>query len=221
MKDIGKKLLLFIFVYIIYQNIFYIILVPEIYSIPIYVVYLLTAYMFTLADTLIRSIPEEKHASKIFDILLLSMLLLSPFFLIGAFLENTLLISQIFPFWNNIIISYLGFILYITGALLIFVARTQLGRFGSAELSTEEDHQLFTQGIYKYIRNPMYSGGLIATVGFCLVFRCIITLIIIFIYTFLVYRMRIIEEEKILLNKFGKDYEEYKKKTKKLIPFLY
>ncbi len=221
MKDFVKKLLLFIIVYLIYQNIFYIILVPEIYSIPIYVIYLLTAYMFTLTDTLIRSLPEEKRASKIFDILILTMLLLSPFFLIGAYFENKLFISQILPFWDNIVISYIGFILYLTGSLLILVARVQLGRFGTAELSTEKDHQLFTQGVYKYIRNPMYSGGLIATIGFCLVFRCIITLIIIFTYTFLVYRMRLIEEERILLEKFGKQFEEYKGKTKKLIPFLY
>ena len=221
MKDIVKKLLLFIFVYIIYQNIFYLILVPQIYSIPIYVVYLLIAYMFTLVDTLIRSIPEEKRASKIFDILILTMLLLSPFFLIGAFLENKFLISQILPFWDNIIISYFGFILFLIGSLLILVARAQLGRFGTAELNTEEDHQLYSEGVYKHIRNPMYSGGLIATIGFCLVFRCIIILIIMFIYTFLIYRMRIIEEERILLEKFGKEFEEYKKKTKKLIPFLY
>jgi len=221
MKDFVKKLLLFIIVYLIYQNIFYIILVPEIYSIPIYVVYLLTAYMFTLTDTLIRSLPEEKRASIIFDILILTMLLLSPFFLIGAYFENKLFISQILPFWDNIIISYIGFILYLTGSLLILVARVQLGRFGTAELSTEQDHQLFTEGVYKYIRNPMYSGGLIATIGLCLVFRCIITLIIVFTYTFMVYRMRLIEEERILLEKFGKQFEEYKRKTKKLIPFLY
>ena len=221
MKDLGKKILLFIFVYLVYQNIFYIILVPQIYTIPIYVIYLITAYMFTLVDTLIRSIPEEKKASKIFDILILIMLLLSPFFLIGAFFENEFFITHIFPFWDNIIISYLGFILFITGSLLILIARAQLGRFGTAELSIEENHQLFTEGVYKYIRNPMYSGGLIATIGFCLVFRCIIILIIMFIYTFLVYRMRINEEERILLEKFGKEFEEYKKKTKKLIPLLY
>jgi len=221
MKDLTKKFLLFIFIYIIYQNIFYIILVPEIYSIPIYVVYLLSAYMFTLADTLIRSLPEEKHASKIYDILILMMLLLSPFFLIGAYLENTLLISQIFPLWDNVIISYIGFIFYLTGAILTLISRAQLGRFGTAELSTEKDHQLFTQGVYKYIRNPMYSGGLIATIGFCLVFRCIITLFIMFIYTFFVYRMRIIEEERILLAKFGQEFEDYKRKTKRLLPFLY
>ncbi|MFW9826288.1 MAG: methyltransferase family protein [Candidatus Thorarchaeota archaeon] len=221
MKDIVKKLLLFIIVYLIYQNIFYMIFIPEIYSIPIYVLYLITAYMFTLVDTLIRSIPEEKKASKIFDILILFMLLLNPFFLIGAFLENKLLLSKIFPFWDNIIISYIGFLLFLIGSLLILVARVQLGRFGTAELKIEEDHQLFVEGVYKYIRNPMYSGGLIATIGFCLVFRCIITLIVMFTYTFLVYRMRINEEEKILQEKFGKEFEAYKNKTKNLIPFIY
>ncbi len=221
MKDFGKKLALFIFLYVIYQNIFYLLFVPEIYSIPLYVLYLLTAYMITLVDTLLRSIPQQRNVSKLFDFLILTMLLLSPFFLIGAFYENKLFISQLIPFWDNIIISYVGFSLYISGGLLIIVARAQLGRFGTGELITEEDHQLITQGVYNYIRNPMYSGGLIATIGFCLVFRCIITLIIMFVYYFLLIRMRINEEERILEKKFGEKFEEYKKNTKKLIPFLY
>jgi len=149
------------------------------------------------------------------------MLLLSPFSLIGAYYENKVFISQIIPLWDSIIISYVGFILYLSGGLLIIVARAQLGRFGTASLITEEDHQLFTEGVYNYIRNPMYSGALISTIGFCLVFRCIIILIIMFMYSFLVFRMRINEEERILDEKFGNKFKEYKKRTKKLIPFLY
>ncbi len=221
MKDLGKKILFFIFIYLIYQNIFYLLLVPGIYIEPIYVIYLLMAYIFTLVDTLIRSIPKERHESKIFSFLILLMLLLSPFFLIGAFLENQWFISQILPFWDNILVSYVGFILYLAGSLLVIVSRAQIGRFGTGELITEEDHQLITHGVYSQIRNPMYSGALIATVGFCLVFRCIITLIIMFIYSFLIYRMRIIEEEKILKDKFGSKFEDYKNKTKRLIPFIY
>ncbi|MFW9822310.1 MAG: methyltransferase family protein [Candidatus Thorarchaeota archaeon] len=221
MKELLTKLIFFILIYLVYQNICYIFLVPQIYVNPIYVVYLIIAYLFTLADTLIRSIPEQRHSSKIFSLLILIMILSSPFFLIAAFIENTYLILNFFPLWDHIYISYLGFILYISGSLLVVVARVQLGRFGTGELITEEDHRLFTQGAYTYIRNPMYSGALIATIGFCLVFRCIITLIIMFLFNFLIFRMRIVEEEKILLEKFGDTFEEYRKKTKRLVPFLY
>ncbi|MFX0167325.1 MAG: methyltransferase family protein [Promethearchaeota archaeon] len=221
MKDLGKKLLFFVFVYLVYQNIFYILFVPKIYSNSLYVLYLLTAYLITLTDTLIRSIPQQRSESKLFDFLLLTILLLSPFFLIGAYYENKLLISKIIPLWDNINISYVGFTLYLSGGLLTIVARAQIGRFGTGELITEEDHQLITHGVYNYIRNPMYSGTLIATIGFCLVFRCIITLIVMFLYYFLIFRMRIKEEERILVEKFGKEFQEYKNRTKKLIPFLY
>lgn len=221
MKDLGKKLALFIFLYIIYQNIFYILFIPEIYSIPVFVMYLITAYIFTLGDTLLRSITQQKHTSKLYNFLILTMIILSPFFLIGAYYENIILISRIFPFWDNIILSYVGFSIYISGGLLIIIARAQIGRFGTGKLITEEDHQLITQGVYSYIRNPMYFGSLIAIIGFCLVFRCVITLIIMFIYYFLIFRMRILEEERILEKKFGQSYEDYKKRTKKLIPFLY
>lgn len=221
MRNLGKKLVVFVLLYLVYQNFFFILLAPEIYLVPMYVIYLLMGYTFTLADTLIRSLTEEKSSSKIFNFLILLMILLSPFFLIGAYYENILFISQFIPFWNHIIISYIGFCLYLSGGLLTIVARTQLGRFGTAELITEEDHQLFTQGVYKYIRNPMYTGSLIAVVGFCFVFRCLIVLLLVFIFYFLGLRMRILEEERILSEKFGAEYEEYKKRTKRLFPFIY
>ncbi|MFX1323748.1 MAG: methyltransferase family protein [Promethearchaeota archaeon] len=221
MNELGKKLILFVFLYLIYQNILYIILAPEIYSIPIFVVYLITAYMITLVDTLIRSIPEAKKAPKIFNFLILLLLLLAPFFLISAFFENKFFISQLISFWDNIGVSYIGFCLYLAGGLFTLVARSQLGRFGTAELITEEEHELVTNGVYRFIRNPMYAGALVATIGFCLIFRSIITLVIMFISNFFVFRFRIIEEERVLIEKFGEKFEDYKKKTKKLIPFVY
>lgn len=221
MRDLSKKLMVFILLYLVYQNIFFILLAPEIYLDPIYVIYLIMSYIITLADTLIRSLTKEKSSSKIFNLLIVLLILLSPFFLISAYYENILFISQFVPFWNHIIVSYIGFCLYLSGGLLTIVARTQLGRFGTAELITEEDHLLFTRGVYKYIRNPMYTGSLIAVVGFCFVFRCLVVLFLVFIFYFLGLRMRILEEERILTEKFGAEYEEYKKRTKKLFPFIY
>ena len=149
------------------------------------------------------------------------MFLLSPFLLIAAFYENKLLISSILPFWDSFIVSYIGFVIYISAGILVIVGRVQLGKFGSGELITEEDHKLYTEGVYKYIRNPMYSGALIAVIGFGLVFRSIITLLFVSIFYFVVFKMRIDEEERLLYEAFGEKFTNYKKNSKKLIPFIY
>ena len=182
---------------------------------------MLTNYVIALADALIRPLTKERNPSKIFDFLMLLMFLLSPFFLIAAFYENKLLISSILPFWDNLIISYLGFVIYLSACIFVIVARVQLGKFGSGELITEEDHKLHTEGVYKYIRNPMYSGALIAIIRFFLVFRSIITLLIVYILYFIMLKMRIDEEERLLYKAFGEEFTNYKKKSKKLIPYIY
>ncbi len=214
MKDISKKILLFLILQITYPNIFYILLIPEIYSVSIYVFYLLTRYIITLADTLIRPLTKERNPSKIYNFLILLMFLLSPFLLIAAFYENKLLISSILPFWDNLVVSYIGFVFYLSGGILVIVGRVQLGKFGSGELITEKDHKLYTEGVYKHIRNPMYSGSLIAVIGFGLVFRSIITLLFVSIFYFIGLKMRIDEEERLLFEAFGEEFTDYKKKSK-------
>lgn len=67
----------------------------------------------------------------------------------------------------------------------------------------------------------MYSGALIAVIGFCLVFRSIITLLLLPIIYFILLKMRIDEEERLLFETFGEEFTNYKKKSKKLIPFIY
>ena len=221
MNDISKKILFFLIWQITYPTIFYILLVPEIYSVSIYVLYLLTNYIIAFTDTLIRPLTKERNPSKIYSFLILLMFLLSPFLLIAAFYENKLLISSILPFWDNLVVSYIGFIIYLSAGIFVIVGRVQLGKLGSGELITEEDHKLHTEGVYKYIRNPMYSGALIAVIGFGLVFRSIITLLTVSIFYFIVFKMRIDEEEKLLFKAFGEEFTDYKKKSKKLIPFIY
>jgi len=221
MKDISKKILLTFILQIAYQNIFYILLIPEIYTISIYVLYLLTNHVIALADALIRPLPKERNPSKIFDFLILLMFLLSPFFLIGAFYENKLLISSILPFWDNLIVSYVGFVIYLSAGILVIVGRVQLGQFGSGELITEDEHKLYTEGVYKHIRNPMYSGALIAVIGFCLIFRSVVTLSILSVFYFMLFKMRIDEEERLLYEAFGEEFTNYKNKSKKLILFIY
>ena len=56
--------------------------------------------------------------------------------------------------------------------------------------------------------------------SFLLIFSSIYGVLLIAVGTiFLLFRIRI--EEKMLIEAFGEDYEEYKRNTKRLIPYIY
>jgi protein-S-isoprenylcysteine O-methyltransferase Ste14 len=85
----------------------------------------------------------------------------------------------------------------------------------------EDDHQLITSGIYKYIRHQIYLGSIIlfASIGIA-IGSLVVTLIIFLLWSILMWD-RINLEEKLLTEKFGDEYIKYKNGTKKLIPYLY
>lgn len=93
--------------------------------------------------------------------------------------------------------------------LLLVLARLQLGRAFSIEAKAST---LVTTGLYSRIRNPIYAFGALMILGiviysgqpwFLLVFAALIPLQI--------YRSR--KESKVLEEKFGAAYVEYKSKT--------
>ncbi len=220
-KALGQKIGLFVGLYLIYQNIFYILLTPDLYSEPIYVIYLIMSYTVTLIDTFLRSDSKEQVTSKKYTFWIVFMLLAAPFFLIGAYYENLLVIGKFLPFWDNLMVSYIGFFIFLSGSLLIIVARAQIGRFGTADLVVEKDHELITTGVYEFIRNPMYTGTLIAVTGFSFIFRCLIVMVVMLIGYFLIFHFRILKEESILKDNFGKEFTDYMTRTYRLIPFVY
>jgi protein-S-isoprenylcysteine O-methyltransferase Ste14 len=93
--------------------------------------------------------------------------------------------------------------------LLLVVARLQLGRAFSisAKAST-----LVTTGLYARIRNPIYLfGGLVVLGVIIWTERPWLLLIFAAMIPVQVFRMR--KEEKVLTEKFGAAYLEYKQKT--------
>lgn len=78
---------------------------------------------------------------------------------------------------------------------------------------------LFTSGPYRYIRHPMYTAVLLATLAWSTNRLDILSL---FVWLALVVTLliKISHEEKLLTNKFN-NYRLYQQKTKKLIPYVY
>ena len=116
---------------------------------------------------------------------------------------------------------------FITGLLLIAIglpisltAVITLRRSYSSSLVIREDHQLIRHGIYKYMRHPVYLATSLAMLGLplCLSSLYGFVTMLLLIPLFL---NRIRNEEALLIEEFGAEYETYRETTKKLIPFVY
>ncbi len=84
----------------------------------------------------------------------------------------------------------------------------------------ENTTQLITTGMYKNIRHPIYSSLIPGVLGVLLKdVGSLQVLLVVVIFVSMVFTAKI--EEREMLKKFGSEYEEYIKKTKMFIPFIY
>ena len=125
------------------------------------------------------------------------------------------------PIFNTNMLLYLGSILIVIGMLIRFIAIRTLGKFFTVNLAVHGNHRLIMTGLYKYIRHPSYTGSLLSFVGFGLSLNNWLSLIIIVVPILVTFINRINIEEKLLLEQFGSEFEDYKKRTKRLIPMIY
>ena len=94
------------------------------------------------------------------------------------------------------------------------------GLLNSARLQIVEDQRLVTEGVYGHIRHPLYLGEIARNLGFTLVLSSLYSFALVLAgCLFLPFRMEI--EERMLLERFGEEYEEYMARTKRLIPYVY
>jgi protein-S-isoprenylcysteine O-methyltransferase Ste14 len=88
------------------------------------------------------------------------------------------------------------------------------------EYQVKNNQELVTIGIYRYIRHPIYLGVMLAYGGGQIVAGSYLSMVflVLFTYSSIVQAKK---EEKLLLQHFGQEYEDYMRKTKMLIPFVY
>jgi protein-S-isoprenylcysteine O-methyltransferase Ste14 len=82
-------------------------------------------------------------------------------------------------------------------------------------IGRQSNENIVTGGLYKYVRHPLYSAGLVflwltpvMTVNRLVLYLCLT------LYIFIGVRF----EERKLIREFGQDYLEYKSRTPMLIP---
>jgi protein-S-isoprenylcysteine O-methyltransferase Ste14 len=126
---------------------------------------------------------------------------------------------KIFAYQSDLGVQAVGLVLCVAGIAFAIWARIHLGKNWSGTPSMKEGHELITSGPYRFVRHPIYTGMLVALVGSALASGVIwLAILVVFLFNFL-YRLPI--EERYMMQLFPKEYPEYKKRTKKLIPFIW
>jgi len=111
--------------------------------------------------------------------------------------------------------------LVILGSILFVWARRTLGRHYSGHVSVKKEQELVHSGPYRIIRHPAYAGYLFMALGLALGYSSLLgfvsTLLILLPAT--VYRIHV--EDKMLAEHFGTQFDQYARRTKRLLPGIW
>lgn len=109
--------------------------------------------------------------------------------------------------------SYLGVLIIIFGTMLVFLAQQASAR--ASRIKKEESSvEGFAFGPYKYFRHPTYLGIFFMVLGLGIVIKSIFSVLFILVTYLIVKIVFVRKEEKILEQKYGKIYLDYKSKVK-------
>ncbi|MFC1866125.1 methyltransferase family protein [Chloroflexota bacterium] len=130
------------------------------------------------------------------------------------------LIEQLQSSLNFSMGSIIGLTLFIFGFSIILVGHISLWKNYSSFVVIHKGHRLVISGIYRFTRNPIYLGAILAFFGLPIfaasLYGFLTSLLMIPIF---LYRIRL--EEGLLTEEFQEAFQKYKKATKRLIPFIY
>jgi protein-S-isoprenylcysteine O-methyltransferase Ste14 len=117
-------------------------------------------------------------------------------------------------------LRWIGVALFGGGTVLRIWPVFVLGNRFSGLVAIQHGHALVTTGPYRFIRNPSYLGLLVGSLGWALAFRSSVGILLtLMLIPPLVARMR--AEERLLHSHFGDQYDAYRARTWRLIPWLY
>jgi len=117
-------------------------------------------------------------------------------------------------------VRWLGVLLFAAGGVLRMWPVFVLGRRFSGLVAIQPGHKLVTDGIYRTIRHPSYLGLLVNSLGWSLVFRAWVGVLLTALLL-LPLLARITAEEAMLRSQFGAQYDAYCRRTWRLVPGVY
>lgn len=120
------------------------------------------------------------------------------------------------PAWT----FYLGLASMIVGVFFREWSMYTLGRYFTFPVMIVKGQKLITNGPYKIVRHPGYLAGVFLFAGLALALQSWAAPIVVIVMLIPIYTYRIHLEEQALVKKFGKQYLDYAKKVKIIVPYV-
>ncbi len=101
------------------------------------------------------------------------------------------------------VISATGFVIYLFGAVMLFVVSRLLGRFWTVKLFIARDHRLVTHPLFRAVRHPNYFLNILPElIGYALTLHAFVTLVAGLIIYAVPLTLRIRQEEAVMRKAF-------------------
>ena len=86
-------------------------------------------------------------------------------------------------------------------------------------MTEKADPELVTTGPYRWIRNPIYSGLILALIGTALAISIQLLVVVVLVGGYFVYSA--VMESRYMAEQFPDTYPAYRRSTKMLVPFVF
>ncbi len=136
-----------------------------------------------------------------------------------------LLVAGVFPSRgalpgaNSPAAGWLGVALCAIGLLFAIWSRRALGNDWSQDVELKQGHRLVLRGPYGLVRHPIYSAHLLMALGSAISFGTWLGYAAVASF-FVGFRVKLAQEEELLLRSFPDEYPDYKARVKALVPWV-
>ena len=113
--------------------------------------------------------------------------------------------------------NYTGVVAIIIGIFMAVSCSQIFRQKGTTIKPFEESSYLVKEGLFRYSRNPIYLGMIVFLFGLWIVLGSLMPVVVMPVFIWLIQEKFIKEEEKMLCDKFGEEYREYKTKVRRWI----
>lgn len=116
--------------------------------------------------------------------------------------------------------AFIGIVVAIAALVMFRLTHKALGRNWSVTLEVRENHKLVTDGIYRYVRHPMYTAFWLWAVAQALLLPNFVAGFSGIVGFGTLYLFRVAEEERLMIEAFGESYRAYMTRTARLVPWI-